>query len=105
MFANNFCAASTIPELNAASEKYYAQEKLYNENVMGLAWMNTAAEYRALCYQAYNAVKTQVADAVKNRKRNGKPLAIILDVDETILAGTPYNAAFVGTGKTSDEKN
>ena len=105
MFANSVFAAKSIPELNAEAETYYAQEKLYNENVMGLAWMNTAAEYRALCYQAYNAVKMQVDDAVKNRKRNSKPLAIVLDVDETILAGMPYNAAFVGTGKTSDEKN
>ena len=98
VFANNFCAAETVQELNAQSEKYYAIEKLYNENVMSLAWMNTSAEYRALCYQAYNAVKMQVDNAVKNRKRNSKPLAIVLDVDETILLNLPHQAAFVGTG-------
>ena len=34
---------------------------------------------------AYNAVKNQVDIAVKNHKRKDKPLAIILDVDETVL--------------------
>jgi 5'-nucleotidase (lipoprotein e(P4) family) len=108
MFANNFCAAETVQEinkrLNAESEEYYAIEKLYNENIMSSAWINTAAEYRALCYQAYNAVKMQVDNAVKDRKRNDKPLAIILDVDETILLNTPYYSGMIGTGKKVDRQ-
>ncbi len=105
VFANNFCAAKTVQELNAESENYYAQEKIYNENIMSLAWMNTSAEYRALCYQAYNAVKTQVDTAVKNHTRKDKPLAIILDVDETILLNLPHHSAFVGTGKAYQRQN
>ncbi len=98
IFVNNFCAAETVQELNAQAENYYATEKLYNENIMSGAWMNNAAEYRALCYQAYNAVKFQVDNAVKNHKRKDKPLAIILDVDETILLNLPEKIAGVGTG-------
>lgn len=104
MFTNNFCAAENISESKAASENYQAQKKLYDEMIMSLAWVNTAAEYRALCYQSYNAVKNQVDNAVKNRKRNAKPLAIVLDVDETILLNTPYLASYVGTGKSFDRK-
>ena len=105
MFANNVFAAKSITELNAEAETYYAQEKIYNENVMSMAWMNTAAEYRALCYQAYNSVKMQVDDAVKNRKRNSKPLAIVLDVDETILLNAPHHSSFIGTGAAYDRKS
>ena len=104
IFANNFCAAETLEEqnkrLDADAEKYYAQQKLYNENVMSLAWINNSAEYHALCYQAYNAVKSQVDKAVKNRKKKDKPLAIVLDVDETILSNNPQLASYVGTSKT-----
>ena len=103
IFANNFCAAETLAEqnarLNAESEKYYALQRLYEENVMGFSWVNNAAEYRALCYQAYNAVKMQVDNAVKNRNRKGKPLAIVLDVDETVLLNTPNFSSLIGTGK------
>ena len=102
MFASNFCAAETLAEQNARlqaeSEKYYATQKFYDENIMSVAWMQNAAEYRALCYQAYNAVKMQVDIAVKNHKRKDKPLAIVLDIDETILMNSPHHAAFVGTG-------
>lgn len=96
MFVNNFCEAG---DLNADAEKYYANQKLYEENVMSFSWINTSAEYRALCYQAYNAVKTQVDNAVKNRNRKDKPLAIVLDVDETVLLNTPHHSSAVGMGK------
>lgn len=101
-FANSFCFAETLEEQNARldadAERYYTQQKLYNENVMGAAWMNTSAEYRALCYQAYNAVKAQVDKAVKNHKRKDKPLAIVLDVDETVLSNLPVKIGEVGMG-------
>lgn len=108
IFANNFCAAETLEEqnrrLDADAEKYYANQKLYSENVMGAAWMNTSAEYRALCYQAYNAVKAQVDNAVKNHKKKDKPLAIVLDVDETILLNLPQKIGELGTGKDYKRK-
>lgn len=109
IFANNFCSAETVEEqnrrLNADAERYYALQKLYNENVMGFAWMDNAAEYHALCYQAYNAVKAQVDNALKNRKKKDKLLAIILDVDETILSNVPNISSVIGSGKTYSRKN
>ena len=107
-FSANFCTAETLEEqnarLNADSEKYYAQQKIYDENIMSFSWINSAAEYHALCYQAYNAVKNQVDIAVKKHKRKDKPLAIVLDVDETILLNTPHRASYVGTGKTYERQ-
>lgn len=73
------------------------QYKLNEQNVMGLVWMRSSGEYRALCYQAYNAALRAVEDAVENADCYSKPLAFVLDCDETILDGTAFNSTFVGT--------
>lgn len=63
-------------------------------------WMQKAAEYRALAYQAFNLARWQFdADLEsKNTKRLPKaewekPRAIIVDVDETVLDNSPAQAA------------
>ena len=55
---------------------------------MALLWMRSAAEYRALCYQGYNAAMMEVDKALSDPARKGKPLAIVLDCDETVTDNT-----------------
>jgi 5'-nucleotidase (lipoprotein e(P4) family) len=74
----------------------YSQKDLNEQDVMSLLWMQTAAEYRELCYQAYNLAKLQVDEAVKNVKHGDKPLAIVTDCDETILDNSAYDAGHTG---------
>ena len=47
-----------------------------------------AAEYNALCYQAYNIAKQRIDEALQNHQ--GKPLAVVTDIDETVLDNSPY---------------
>ncbi len=47
------------------------------------AYMQKAAEYRALCLQAYNIARLRLNELVT--VPSGKPKAIITDIDETIL--------------------
>lgn len=47
-------------------------------------WQQTAAEYRALCYQAFNIASLRLNE-IPNRKFKKENLAIITDLDETIL--------------------
>jgi len=58
--------------------------------LMSVLWHQTAAEYRALCYQAYN-IATEKLQIALNEKPT-KPLAVVVDIDETILDNSPYNA-------------
>ncbi len=74
----------------------YTQTQLNEQLIMGLSWMQNSAEYRALCYQAYNTALERVKEAAANRKPGDKPLAIILDADETVLNNTPYIAGLIG---------
>ncbi|WP_316798115.1 5'-nucleotidase, lipoprotein e(P4) family [Pedobacter frigidisoli] len=54
----------------------------------GALWQQRAAEYRALSFQAYNFARLSF-DALE-RKPSGKPLAVVTDIDETVLDNSPY---------------
>lgn len=69
---------------------------LNEQTVMALAWMQSSAEYRELVYQAYNLAGMIVDHAVATAKPGGKPLAIIADLDETLIDNIAYNAGLVG---------
>jgi 5'-nucleotidase (lipoprotein e(P4) family) len=62
-----------------------AQEKpvfVNDQKLLSVLWQQHAAEYRALCYQAFNIAGLRLNEALKLKKGR---LAIITDLDETIL--------------------
>ncbi|MCF7920262.1 MAG: 5'-nucleotidase, lipoprotein e(P4) family [Candidatus Cloacimonetes bacterium] len=66
--------------------------------LLGVLYHQTAAEYTALCYQAYNLATDRLL--ATDLTQLEKPAAIILDVDETVLNNSPYNARAL-LGKTN----
>lgn len=61
-------------------------------------WHQTSAEYRALCYQAFNVAKTYLETLITNREPNEK-FAIITDLDETIIDNSYLEAKQIKEGK------
>jgi 5'-nucleotidase (lipoprotein e(P4) family) len=61
-------------------------------------WQQTAAEYRALCYQAFNLASLRVNQIPKEQFKK-KKLAIITDLDETILDNSYSEAQLIKDGK------
>jgi len=59
-------------------------------SVQALLWQQNAAEYRALTYQAYNLAQLQLDNILANNKSE-KPIAIVTDIDETVLDNSPYS--------------
>ena len=63
-------------------------------------WMQTSAEYQALCRQTFNTALREIKQAVKAAKhRQGrpigpdrKPLAVVADLDETILDNSRFQS-------------
>jgi len=55
-----------------------------------LAYQQRAAEYKALCFQAYNIARLRLDEAIKHKGK--KPLAVVTDIDETLLDNSPYDA-------------
>jgi 5'-nucleotidase (lipoprotein e(P4) family) len=70
--------------------------KIDNEyKVQAQVWTQNAAEYRALCYQAFNTAKINLDAFFFFNKKPLKPLAIITDVDETVLDNSPYDGKLI----------
>jgi 5'-nucleotidase (lipoprotein e(P4) family) len=59
-----------------------------------------AAEYRALCYQAYNIAYLRLDQSLT--APHSKPLAIVTDIDETVLDNSAYAVYRALQGKDYD---
>jgi 5'-nucleotidase (lipoprotein e(P4) family) len=59
--------------------------------IMAVLYQQTAAEYRALCYQAFNLAKFKLDQSLRVMGLM-KQQAIIVDIDETVLDNSPYEA-------------
>lgn len=64
-------------------------------SILTVLWQQHAAEYRALTYQAFNTAKIQLDDILDNKAEYEKPLAIVTDIDETVLNNSPYNGKLI----------
>ena len=68
------------------------RKKVISEHmVLATLYQQTAAEYRALCYQAFNIGRFML-DADLADKTVDKHRIIVLDVDETVLDNSPFQA-------------
>jgi len=65
-----------------------------NALLMATFYNYFAAEYEALCYQAYNMAKERVEKLHKEFPKE-KNMAIVLDIDETVLNNSPYQAKMI----------
>lgn len=86
--------AESEPQLSQPVTTY---KQLNDQLIMGTLWMQKSAEYRALCYQAYNMAWTQAQLACAFRRDGDKPLAMVFDCDETLVDSGAHTAAFIGS--------
>ncbi|MEX8549322.1 MAG: 5'-nucleotidase, lipoprotein e(P4) family [Mucilaginibacter sp.] len=70
--------------------------------VMANLWMQRAAEYKALCFQAYNFARLRLDQALL--QPTTKPKAIVTDIDETVLDNSPHDMSEALEGKDFDLK-
>ena len=63
--------------------------------VQAQVWTQNSAEYRALCFQAFNTAKINIDSFLSSEKKYDRPLAIITDVDETVLDNSPYDGRLI----------
>ena len=82
------------------AEKPAEPVKAPASNILTVAatYKETAAEYRALYHQGFNIAHDKVAHALAHHKKGAKPLAVITDVDDTILLHGKYWASLIADG-------
>jgi len=75
--------------------------------VGAILWTQSSAEYRALAYQAFDLAKLRLDQMLAKQKpkraaRGAKGMAIVVDVDETVLDNSRFQAELIlrGTGYT-----
>ena len=76
-----------------------ADADLENNLTMAMAWKQTAAEYRALYHQGFNLARLRVELALAQKQDGSLPLAIISDVDETLLLANGYWGYLIEQGR------
>jgi 5'-nucleotidase (lipoprotein e(P4) family) len=65
-------------------------------------YMQTAAEYRACCYQAYNLATFRLKEALAKQK-TGK-FAVVMDLDETVLDNAGFQSMLLRSGLAFDQR-
>lgn len=80
---------------DSKADSHYTTKDLNEQLVMATLWIQTSAEFRAMCYQAYNLAKMNL-DMFLSSYSGSKPVAISVDVDETLLDNSVYEAFLIG---------
>jgi len=85
---------SILVTFSIAASLFSCQPKQINENVhvrntMATIYIQQAPEYIALAEQAYYQARISLDNQLKTASN---PLAVVLDIDETVLDNSPYQA-------------
>ncbi len=119
---NRFCLClfilSLLPVVNSSTTAQQIQVEA-DSRYGGVTWMQNSAEYVLLSQQTYRAATQQLVAGLQDRKWSADevqvveggyeeyPPAVILDVDETVLDNSAFNARNIrhGTQYTTESWN
>src|SRR5262245_4715934 len=103
LFVLAVCTAS-FSQLHAQSEKETIQPRnpatvTHNSSSRSITsleyslnavlWQQHSGEYKALCYQAFSLAKLRLTEKISMHAKDELPLAIVTDIDESILDNSP----------------
>lgn len=97
MIRQLFIAAAILFNLSLTAQVTDHKPAQYNVN--GTLWQQQSGEYKALCYQAFNLARLRLQEILMTNK-DSMPLAVITDVDETVLDNIPFAANDILNGRT-----
>ena len=101
---------------SAAAALVHAEPIPAREQLNAVLWQQRATEYRGLALQAWRQATARLAGirnngltaSLEQRQAGGfrnKPVAVVLDVDQTVLDNTPFNALLLREGRAFDPRD
>lgn len=108
-------AVAAAGETPAADEAPAAEGPPADDNLNAVAWTQTAIERDLIYVQTWRDAREQLARALADRRwealphgtrkapYKGRRAAVIVDIDETVLDNSPYQARLVREGASYDE--
>ena len=98
-----------------AASTVYADEPPQNDGLNATYWTQNAVEFKANTYAMYALARLRLDEALADKKWTAlpgeqgdsyedKPTAVILDIDETVLDNSEYQAWTVKTGNSFSSK-
>lgn len=108
-------ASKPVPAAAAAMPASKPAPVPADDNLNAVVWTQRAVEHDLVFREIYHAAEQKLLQALKDPtwdalprpERQGPfadlPAAVILDIDETVLDNSPYEALLVRTGKEYDE--
>ncbi len=110
-----FCTALFLVQLSAIAQTPPSAQPATADNEYqtgAILWMQSSAEYRALAYQTFVLARLRLDEyqrgpggrqTRKSQPSMGKP-AVIVDIDETVMDNSRYNAELVLRGLSNNSQ-
>ena len=102
MMRQLFISAALLLSIHSTAQ--VTDHKPAQYNVSGILWQQQSGEYKALCYQAYSLARLRLQEILRTNK-DSMPLAVITDVDETVLDNSPGAAQDILNGRTYNDSS
>lgn len=76
-------------------------KRAYNRLLNATCWYRFSAEMTALYYQGFNIARLRLDESLAQNTAQ-KPLAVVVDIDETMLDNSPYETVVITQGDQKD---
>lgn len=94
LFVSAYSGATFFGHSNAQQTQPAAAPD--NEYLVGaILWTQSSSEFRALSYQSFNYARLLFDKDLKTMRRNKMKRAVVVDVDDTVLDNSPYEASLI----------
>ena len=100
MLRQLFIAPMLLISISLSAQNNEHKPAQYNVN--GIVWQQQSGEYKALCYQAFSLARLRLDEILRTNK-DSMPLAVVTDIDETILDNSPQAAKDILHGFTYND--
>ncbi len=105
IFILGLVSCKTTTQTTQTGSSNSTEYQLSQQSVDAALWFSTSAEMHYAAIQAYDFATLKLKEALALRANPQKPLAVIMDLDETVLDNSPYMLSQMGKGKTFDKES